>query len=82
MKCPACDIEMELLIDGIFQCPNCKKIIKAKSIEAEKMEKKPTKEGVFQDGEFFHKNVSLNKQYEICEFMICDYLLTNIDIFP
>ncbi len=29
-KCPACDIEMESLVAGVFQCPVCKKIIKQK----------------------------------------------------
>lgn len=38
MKCSACNVEMETLITGIFQCPQCKKIIKEKSIEVEKEE--------------------------------------------
>ena len=67
MKCPACDIEMEVLIEGIFQCPNCKKIIKAKSTEAEEVEKAESIIGNLIDGEWFHKNVSLNKTYEIAE---------------
>lgn len=67
MNCPACDIEMELLIEGIYQCSNCKKIVKAKSIEAEKMEKKESLIGNLIDGEWFHKNASLNKAYEIAE---------------
>jgi len=67
MKCPACNVEMEPLVAGIFQCPQCKKIIKKKDKEAEEEEKKKIAEGVFQDGEFFHNNTSLNKKYEICE---------------
>ncbi len=67
MNCPACNIKMQPLVEGIFQCPQCKKIIKQKDREAEAKEKKLSEEGAFQDGEYFHKNVSLNKQYEICE---------------
>jgi len=58
---------MQPLVEGIFQCPQCKKIIKQKDKEAEAKEKKLTEEGAFQEGEYFHNNVSLNKQYEICE---------------
>jgi len=58
---------MQPLVEGIFQCPQCKKIIKQKDKKAEAKEKKLTEEGAFQDGEYFHKNASLNKQYEICE---------------
>ena len=66
MRCPACNIEMETLVEGIFQCPQCKKIVKQKSKE-ETIEKTDIDEGEFQDGDYFHHNVSLNKQYEICE---------------
>ncbi|MFX0137773.1 MAG: hypothetical protein ACFFDN_29300, partial [Candidatus Hodarchaeota archaeon] len=59
--------EMEPLVEGIFQCPKCKKIVKQKDKEAEARDKKDIEEGAFQDGEYFHKNASLNKQYEICE---------------
>jgi ribosomal protein L37AE/L43A len=65
LKCPACDIEMETLIEGIFQCSSCKKIIKAKIVEDEKVKKEAI--GNIIDGEWFHKNVSLNKSYEIAE---------------
>ena len=58
---------MEPLVAGIFQCPQCKKIIKQKDKETETTEKKEIEVGDFQEGEFFHKNASLNKQYEICE---------------
>jgi len=58
---------METLVEGIFQCPQCKKIIKQKDKEAETEEKKNIEEGDFQDGDYFHKNASLNKQYETCE---------------
>ncbi|MFX0021363.1 MAG: hypothetical protein ACFE9S_03495 [Candidatus Hermodarchaeota archaeon] len=67
LKCPACDIEMEPLVAGIFQCPQCKKIIKEKDLDSESEGKKETLIGDFQEGEYFHKNASLNKQYEICE---------------
>ena len=67
MKCPACDLEMEPLVAGIFQCPQCKKIVKQKDKEEEAREKKKIEEGAFQDGEYFHENASLNKKYEICE---------------
>jgi ribosomal protein L37AE/L43A len=58
---------MEPLVEGIFQCPQCKKIIKQKDKEAEALLKKEIEGGDFQEGEYFHKNASLNKQYEICE---------------
>ncbi len=58
---------MEPLVAGIFQCPQCKKIIKEKDVEAEAKEKKETQVGDFQEGDYYHKNASLNKQYEICE---------------
>jgi len=67
MDCPACKIEMEPLVAGIFQCPQCKKIAKRKGKDVEAKEESKIEEGIFQDGEYFHKNVSLNKQYEICE---------------
>ena len=35
MKCPACNVEMETLVEGIFQCPQCKKITKGKDEKAE-----------------------------------------------
>jgi len=66
MKCPACDVEMEPLVAGIFQCPKCKKIIKAKE-EKEEEEKAKVEKGDFEEGEYFHSKASLNKQYEICE---------------
>ena len=68
MNCPACNIEMELLVAGIYQCPQCKKIIKEKkSIEVEKIGKAETLIGNFIDGEWFHNNASLNRNYEIAE---------------
>ena len=67
MECPACNVEMEPLVVGIFQCPQCKKIVKQKDKDAEAKEKSIIEKGIFQDGEYFHKNASLNKQYEICE---------------
>ena len=58
---------MEQLVSGIFQCPQCKKIMKTVDKETEAEEKKIIEEGGFQDGEYYHNNVSLNKQYEVCE---------------
>lgn len=67
MKCPNCDIEMNLLVAGIYECPNCKKILKEKDEKAQKEEEKKVIEGTLLDGEYFHSNVSLNKDYEIAE---------------
>jgi len=68
MKCPACNVDMEPLVEGIFQCPQCKKIIKGKDEKAEAQISKKIEDGDFLDGEFFHKNAGgLNKQYEIAE---------------
>ena len=67
MECPSCKVEMEPLIAGIFQCPQCRKIIKEKDKEADTSARLKIDKGNFQDGEYFHKNASLNKQYEICE---------------
>ncbi|MFW9937959.1 MAG: hypothetical protein ACFFD5_09940 [Candidatus Thorarchaeota archaeon] len=67
MKCPLCNIDMEPLVAGIFQCPQCRKIIKEKDEISKRKEKDEVEEGDFQDGEYFHNNVSLNKEYEICE---------------
>ncbi len=58
---------MEPLVKGIFQCPQCKKIIKQKDKGAEAKEQKEIEEGGFLEGEYFHKQVSLNKKYEIAE---------------
>lgn len=58
---------MEPLVAGIFQCPQCRKIIKPKDKVTELEEEKAIEHGDFQDGEYYHKNASLNKQYEICE---------------
>ncbi len=67
MNCPACDIKMETLVEGIFQCPRCKKIVKQSDNKTEAKGKIKIEEGMFQEGMYFHKNASLNKQYEICE---------------
>ena len=66
MDCPSCGVKMDILVEGIFQCPKCKKIIKKKEEEKKEKEKKVL-EGEWQEGEYFHENVSLNKQYEIAE---------------
>jgi ssDNA-binding Zn-finger/Zn-ribbon topoisomerase 1 len=58
---------MEALVPGIFQCPRCKKIQKQKDDKNEKEGETRIEQGQFLDGEYFHKNASLNKQYEICE---------------
>ncbi len=67
MNCPACDIEMELLLEGIFQCLNCKKIIMAKSKDIEEEREEEALIGNMIDGEWFHQNMSLNMAYEIAE---------------
>jgi ribosomal protein L37AE/L43A len=58
---------MEPLVTGIYQCPQCKKIMKEEDKTAKIEQQKKIEEGEFQDGEHYHKTVSLNKQYEICE---------------
>ncbi|TFG29806.1 MAG: hypothetical protein EU532_02315, partial [Promethearchaeota archaeon] len=67
MICPACNIKMEPLVAGIYQCPQCKKIMKQEAEKVEIDKQKKFEEDGFQEGEYFHKSVSLNKQYEICE---------------
>ncbi|MFX1493095.1 MAG: hypothetical protein ACFFBZ_02305 [Promethearchaeota archaeon] len=67
MKCPACNVEMEPLVAGIFQCPQCRKILKQKEEKVEKEEEKIIQEGEFRDGEYFHKELTLNKKYEVCK---------------
>ncbi len=56
---------MEELVQEIFQCPKCKKIVKTK--EKEEVKKKEITVGNIQEGDYFHNNASLNKKYEICE---------------
>jgi ribosomal protein L37AE/L43A len=58
---------MEPLVAGIYQCPQCKKIVKEKSTEVEEIGRAETQIGNFIDGEWFHNNVSLNQNYEIAE---------------
>jgi ribosomal protein L37AE/L43A len=57
---------MELLVAGIYQCPQCRKIVKLKE-EKEVEEQEKVEKGDFLDGDYFHKNYSLNKQYEVAE---------------
>ena len=66
MKCPSCNVEMEPLVAGIYQCPQCRKIIKLKE-EKEVEEQDKIEKGDFVDGDYFHKNYSINKQYEVAE---------------
>ncbi|MHA1819074.1 MAG: hypothetical protein ACTSU2_00970 [Promethearchaeota archaeon] len=62
-ECPSCgNKNMIKLVEGIYQCPNCKKIISLKG--KEKAEKE---ELAFKSGEFFMKNTAINRHYEICE---------------
>ncbi len=67
MKCPVCNVEMEPLVVRIFQCPQCKKIIKQKNKETEVEDAQKIEMGVFYEGDYFHKNASLNKNYEVAE---------------
>jgi len=58
---------MEPLVEGIYQCPRCRKILKQKSeSKSEVLEEKEDSSGL-KDGEYFHTKLSLNKDYEICE---------------
>lgn len=67
MKCPSCKIDMEILVEGIYQCPQCRKILKQKDETLpDVLEKKEDLFG-FKDGEYFHTKLSLNKDYEFCE---------------
>ena len=58
---------MEPLVSGIYQCPQCRKIVKQKAERAEHEDIKKVDKGEFLEGEYFHKNASINKQYEVCE---------------
>ncbi|MFW9951641.1 MAG: hypothetical protein ACFFKA_16115 [Candidatus Thorarchaeota archaeon] len=66
MKCPSCNIDMNPLIAGIFECPQCRKIVKQKE-EGKTEEKEKIEKGDLVEGEYFHKNYSLNKQYEVAD---------------
>ena len=58
---------MEPLVSGIYQCPQCRKILKQKDEKAEQEDLQKVNKGEFLEGEYFHNNASLNKKYEICE---------------
>jgi len=68
---------MEPLVAGIFQCPQCRKILKHSDKKIEEEQKKVIEEGELQDGEYFHKNLSLNKSFEVCEKGIVVYKTSN-----
>ena len=70
MKCPACNIEMEPLVSGIFQCPSCKKILKVENKTSQIKEQKEVQEGDFQDSDTFPR---LNPQFEIVDKGITIY---------
>ena len=57
---------MRPLVAGIFECPQCKKIIKEKK-EDTKTKVEEAGKGDIQDGEFFHRNASLKDKFEVCE---------------
>ena len=67
MNCPSCNIEMEPLVEGIYQCPRCRKILKQKDNSVSKAVEEEEDILGFKDGEYFHSKLSLNKDYEICE---------------
>jgi len=54
---------MEPLVVGIFQCPNCKVIIKEKVEKKEAQEAEEIKDDIVKDGKYFN----LNRKYEIPE---------------
>ncbi len=58
---------MEPLVAKIFQCPQCKKIMKEEVKEQIVEDKDKVEKEGFQDGEYYHSHASLNKQYEICD---------------
>jgi len=58
---------MEPLVSGIYQCPQCRKIVKQKDEKAELEDIKKVEEGEFLEGEYFHNIASINKKYEVCE---------------
>ena len=64
VKCPSCNIEMEPLVAGIYQCPNCRKIIKERDKSVEDAETEEVKKGEFQGADAFPR---LNPEYEIVE---------------
>ena len=67
MNCPSCNIEMEPLVEGIYQCPKCRKILKQKDDSVSKVIEEEEDLLGFKDGEYFHAKLSLNKDYEVCE---------------
>jgi len=67
MICPSCNVEMEPLVAGIFQCPNCRKIVKPKEKTSKNVSDEDEDKGGFLDGNYFHDQLTLNKEYEICE---------------
>jgi len=58
---------MEPLVSGIYQCPQCRKILKQKDEKTEDEDIKKVNTGEFLEGEYFHHNASINKKYEVCE---------------
>ena len=59
--------QMQPLVEGIFQCPNCKKILKEKEIKVEDVDEETTLIGRKINGDWFHNNASLNQNYEIAD---------------
>lgn len=55
---------MDILVAGIYQCPNCKKLLKQKDEKTNLKEKKKADNGEFSDNESFPR---LNAQFETCE---------------
>jgi ribosomal protein L37AE/L43A len=58
---------MQLLVAGIYECPKCKKILKEKPEKEKESIKIETEDMDIKDGDYFHNNLGLNKQYEVCE---------------
>jgi predicted RNA-binding Zn-ribbon protein involved in translation (DUF1610 family) len=58
---------MNQLVEGIFECPKCKKIIREKREKVEEAEEKRRIVGELLDGEYIHNNFSINQKYEIVD---------------
>lgn len=58
---------MNQLVEGIYECPSCKKIIREKNEEIAVETQKKEIIGTLLEGDYFHNNFSINQQYETVE---------------